>query len=296
MSWTRRLLQPAVVAACTALAAASAAAPFDDNLGYRWKSTSTGPNVTLSDSKNAPLRFRPNGDGGIPINLITDWTTLDPVLISFVQASNPDPNSGVTATHFFLNLELTNKTTSDWGGFRIGVIDENELPFFDVVTQENGSLRHPNRVHLHSDSFNYDLLDFPTVTGFFSVQKTTNARLGEFVIENRETDLSGETEIGANTGFYSMLFTGDTIGRNQLWAPTELIYMATPDADTLDFVNGASVLDIHARQHRNADNQTDTAFLLVLQAIPVAAPEPGTLGLLAAGAAALLCRRRWRVG
>ena len=143
---------------------------------------------------------------------------------------------------------------------------------------------------MHSDSLNYNDLEFPTVTGFYSVQRTTNAKTGDFVIDNRTEDLSSVTDLAQNTGLYSMLFSGGLINPDDEWDPTQFIYDANRQ-DQLDFANGASVLDLHDKTHRNAAGQVDSAFVLILQ--PITVPEPGTFAFLAIGLLLLgLLRRR----
>jgi len=154
---------------------------FDDNLGYRWKSTGT-PNVALVMAKNDPKVYRPNGDGGIPITLVADLHYPDPIKVVFSQASNPDPASGTTTiTHFWLDLKLTN-TVNPLTGVIISIVDNNDTPYFDIsglATNKNGSLRHPDRAHEHVDSFNYNaLVPFADLKATYSTKNTTNATSG----------------------------------------------------------------------------------------------------------------------
>jgi len=158
------------------------------DLGRGWKATfpagygvaQDGADQTIGTTLAQPLK-----------QIVTNWTTLDPVSISFVNNSKSS-DAPQPLDQFFLRMEFTNKTGQAWGGLQFAIIDNNG-------TQGGGSLLHPFQAHFHTDFFD------PATVGFTTFTSTPN--YGNDYADN-------------NRGVYQFSFTGGfAVNPNDTWKP-----------------------------------------------------------------------------
>lgn len=226
------------------------AQPFDDNLGYQWKSISpNGYELSPDGAKNAPQKGFKEGTthSGIATKLLApNFNQLAAVDFRVMEAAMPDPASPARYEHFNLRMSITNKSGKDWKGFIMELIDNNNTPKYMPSMQGPGSILHPDRAHFHSLYIDLNALQFMEVN---------------FDPAYNNTDESFAERMGTLNGSYKMEFSKGMIKNNTTW-------------DSQQYW-------IHAKDPLVNGNRVPADFTLRLTPVPV--PEPATLVIVVIG-------------
>jgi hypothetical protein len=244
---------------------------FDDNLGFNWTSTApAGYNVQLDAMINTLRGFPGGTDVGIPIKLVQpNWNTLDPIMVQFTPAKNPDPASPAQNQRFMFLLNLKNTTNQTWIGFKFQIVDNNGTDFPNQKLGTGGNLLHPDRAHFHADSI------LPGAIGFTVADTLQIYTNGSGNVVNNVGDLT------ATSGVYTItMHDGFQIKPGDSWNP--LFY----DAANPNDASKSSFLDIHDKIKPINGGTPITAFTVILT--PITGPEPSSLTLSALGAGGML--------
>jgi hypothetical protein len=174
---------------------------------------------------------------------------------------------------------VVNDTGKAWRGFNISIRDDNNIPYFNVSTVTGGTLRHPDRAHIHTDKIIASQLGFDSSV----IDQFYYTGIRNPVLQTAHPD------IDENRGVYAIhLFsTTDFVIPDQgSWRP--FFVNAQNPAD----VRTNSVLDFHL--HDVPDRGDRPAFTVIMQPVPV--PEPLSCMLFGLGAGMVLyrCRRHQR--
>jgi hypothetical protein len=163
------------------------------NIGLGWQVTAPAGYLPQPDGPVGQLENF-NTTAALPIKLVANWTTMNPVSITFTQTTKAGANT-VPNDFFMLRLQITNKTNVAWGGFSFSIVDNNQTP-------QDGK---PNLMHPFAAHYHFTFLDAGTL-GFKNVYSTPNYG----------TDINDLSD----RGVYSFtLKNGYLVKPNDVWSP-----------------------------------------------------------------------------
>lgn len=229
------------------------------DFGGGWKATApNGYDIAADPPANGAVGdLVPLGQSttlALPIKMIVpNWQSLDEICIDFTnnrKSTDPPPPD-----HLALRLEVVNKTTKDWGGFKMRIIDNNNTP-------QDGQ---PNLLHPFYAHYHVNFLEGNTVQPFTKIKTSPNYDNGPVPINDELTD----------RGVYSMEFSDGCVMINGAWSP--------------------KVFDLHDRAKTNDQGNYITSFRMCLMPIPKEVPEPATGLQVIGGVCAVArgrCRRK----
>lgn len=189
----------------------------------------------------------------LPVKLVVpNWQSLDEICITFTN--NRKKDDPPPPDHLALSLDIVNKTTKDWSGFKMRITDNNS-------TAQDGQ---PNLLHPFYAHYHVNFIEANDAAPFKKIKTSPNYDSGPVVIDDNLTD----------RGVYSLEFSDGCVMKNGAWAP--------------------KVFHLHDRAKTNDNGDYVTSFTICLMPVPKMVPEPASAALVVLGAMAIALHVRFK--